>query len=92
MNVKPILDRIIVDQDPAENNLGIFELADTAKQAPRQGTVMAVGPGAIYNGVRIPMEAKVGDRVEYAEFSGSNVTIDGKPYVVIKEGELLFIL
>lgn len=93
MKVRPILDRVIIDQDPAENKMGKFDLADTAKERPRQGTVVAIGPGAIgANGVRIPMMCEVGDKVQYGEFSGSNVTIDGKEYVVVKESELLFIL
>lgn len=93
MKVRPILDRIIIDQDPAENKMGKFDLADTAKERPRQGTVVATGPGAIgHDGKSLPMMSKVGDKVQYGEFAGSNVTIEGKEYVIVKESELLFIL
>lgn len=92
MNARPILDRVIIEQDPAADKIGRFDLADTAKERPKQGTVVAVGPGAIGVNGRIPMECKVGDKVQYGEFAGSNITIDDKEYVIVKEGELLLIL
>lgn len=93
MKVRPIEDRIIIKQDPAQNKMGAFDLADTAKERPRQGTVMAVGSGRRNPaGILIPMICIVGDKVQYGEFAGSNVDIDGSEYVVVRESDLLFVL
>ncbi len=92
MKAKPVLDRIIIKQDEAVGKIGNFELSDSSKVRPRQGVVMAVGPGAVFEGKTIPMMVKVGDRVQYADFIGANVTIEEEEYIVIKEGDLLFVL
>lgn len=93
MEVKPVLDRIIIEQDEAENKIGSFAISETSKERPRQGTVVAVGNGAIgNNGQTIPMITKVGDKVMYGEFSGQTIYIEGKEYIVLKEGELLLVL
>lgn len=93
MNARPPLDKIIIEQDEAQDKVGNFLLADTAKEKPLRGTVVAVGRGDFNSkGEVIPMETKVGDRVIYGEFSGQPVTIDGKEYIVLKEKELHVIL
>lgn len=88
MKARPTLDRIFIEQDSAEDKMGKFELADTAKERPRQGTVIKIGPGK--NG--IPMETVIGDRVIYGEFAGVKSTIEGKEYVILNEGDVLVIL
>lgn len=92
LKVRPVLDRLIIKQDAAEDKIGVFELAETAKERPRQGVVVAVGQGAIgSDGKRIEMMCKVGDIVQYGEFSGNPVVIDGEDYIVLREGELFFV-
>lgn len=89
----PILDRVIIRQDEGVDKIGALFVPDSARVKPKQGVVVAVGPGALGNdNVRIPMETKVGDKVIYGEYSGAEVIIDGKPYIVIKENELFLIL
>lgn len=94
IKAKPILDRIIIKQDEADTKIGNFEIADTARVKPRQGTVVAIGPGAIstQTGERIPMMCKIGDVVQYAEYTGQPIEIDSVEYVVLKEGDLLLVL
>lgn len=93
IKARPVLDRIIIKQDEGEEKVGVLFVSDTAKEKPRAGFVVAVGDGAIgYQGGRLPMMAKVGDKVVYQEFAGQPVEIDGEQYVVIKEGDLLYIL
>lgn len=93
MNAKPVLDRVIIKQDEAQDKIGNFTLSETAKERPKKGVVVAVGPGAISAlGKTIPMMTVVGDKVMYDVFSGQNVQIEGEEYVVVKEGELLLVL
>jgi chaperonin GroES len=93
INARPVLDRMIIKQDEGEEKVGVLFVSDTAKEKPRSGIVVAVGDGAIgYSGERLPMMAKIGDRVVYQEFAGQPVEINGIPYLVIKEGDLLYIL
>lgn len=92
INVRPVLDRIIIKQDEGDEKVGVLFVSDTAKEKPRSGVVVAIGDGAIgYDGGRLPMMAKVGDTVIYQEFAGQAVEIYGNPYVIIKEGDLLYI-
>ena len=93
INARPVLDRIIIKQDEGEEKVGVLMASGTAKEKPKSGIVVAVGNGAIGNdGKTIKMTAKVGDRVVYGEFAGQDVRINEQPYVIIKEGDLLFIL
>lgn len=90
---KPILDRVMIKQDDAPAQMNGFVIPDTAKEKPKRGIVVAVGPGAIGNdGKPLPMQTKVGDHVIYGEFSGANITINDEPFVIVKESELILIL
>ncbi len=90
MKARPPLDKIIIKQDEAQDKIGNFTLSETSKERPRQGVVVAVGPGAIHTvtGKTIAMTSEVGDKVLYGEFRGQPVHIDGEEYIVIKEGDL----
>ena len=68
---------------------GGLYIPDTAKEKPQQGEVVAVGPGRIEKGERIPLEVKVGDRVLYGKYSGSEVKIDDEDVLIIKESDVL---
>lgn len=94
MNIKPLADRVVVKPHEAEERTaGGIILPDTAKEKPQEGTVVAVGPGKVAeNGTKIPMEVKVGDRVLYGKYSGTEVTIDGVEHLIMRESDILAIL
>ena len=94
MNLKPLGDRIVVEpiEQEEQTALGIF-LPETAKEKPQQGKVIAAGPGARKDtGERIVMDVKVGDKVLYARYAGTNVKLDGKEYLILKESDVLAVL
>ena len=72
---------------------GGLYIPDTAKEKPQQGTVVAVGPGRLNDdGERMPMEVKIGDRVLYGKYAGTEVTVDGNEYLIVKESDILAVL
>ena len=91
MKFRPGADRVLVEPtDQAEKTVGGVILPDTAKEKPQQGTILAVGPGRVLeNGTKIPVDYKVGDSVLYSKYSGSEVKIEGKDYIVISEKDVL---
>lgn len=93
MVLKPLADRVVVKPIQAEEKTkGGIVLPDTAKDKPQEGEVIAVGTGRILdNGTKIPLEVKVGDRVVYSKYSGSEIKIDGEEYLIIRESEILAI-
>lgn len=91
MNIKPLGDRLVIEaiEQEAKTAGGII-IPDTAKEKPRQGKVLAVGPGAKdENGKRIPMDVEVGDIVLFTQWAGSDIKIDGKEYKVLKESDVI---
>jgi chaperonin GroES len=71
---------------------GVF-LPDTAKEKPQEGVILAVGPGRVLdNGNTVPPSVKVGDRVIYSKYSGSEVKIDGKEYLIVSEKDVLAVV
>jgi len=94
LKVKPLSDRIVVRQaDAEEMSSGGIILPDTAQEKPQEGKVMSIGPGKIAeNGELIKMSLKVGDRVLYGKYSGTEVTIDGEEYVFMRESDILAVL
>ena len=94
LNIKLLDDRIMVEQNEAEDKTaGGIVLPDTAKEKPQRGKVLAAGPGKMLkDGGRGKMSVKVGDEVFYGKYSGSDVEIDGKKYVILKESDVLAIL
>jgi chaperonin GroES len=94
LKVKPLSDRIVVRQaDAEEMSSGGIILPDTAQEKPQQGKVMSIGPGKTAdNGELIKMSLKVGDRVLYGKYSGTEVTIDGEEYVFMRESDILAVL
>lgn len=94
MNLKPLGDRIVVEpvEQEEQTALGIF-LPETAKEKPQQGKVIAAGPGVRKDtGERIDMDVKIGDKVLYARYAGTSVKLDGKEYLILKEGDVLAIV
>lgn len=94
MNIKPLSDRVVVKPAPAEEKTkGGIILPDTAKEKPVQGEVVAVGPGRVSDdGKKIPMEVKKGDKVLYGKYSGTEVTIDGEEYLIMRESDIFAIV
>jgi chaperonin GroES len=94
MNVKPLADRIILLPLEAEQKTaGGIIIPDAAKEKPQKGEIVAVGPGKIADsGQKIEMSLKNGDKVLYGKYSGTEVSIDGKDYLIMKESDVLAIL
>ena len=92
--IKPLADRVLIEPAPAEEKTesGLY-IPDNAKEKPMQGKVIAVGPGKkAANGKAIPMEIKVGDQVLYGKYSGTEVSVEGKDYLIVRESDVFAIL
>ncbi|MBI5115939.1 co-chaperone GroES [Candidatus Poribacteria bacterium] len=94
MKVKPLADRILVRRTEEEEvRKGGIIIPDTAKEKPQQAEVIAVGPGAVgEDGKRIPMEVKKGDRILIGKYAGTEVKIDGKEYIIMREDDVLAVI
>ena len=93
LKVQPLADRVVVQAlEEAEQMRGGLYIPDTAKEKPQQGEVIAVGPGRFEKNQRVPMELKVGDKVLYGKYSGTEVTVDGEQYLILKEADVLAVL
>jgi chaperonin GroES len=94
MNLKPLADRLVVEPvEQEEVTVGGIILPETAKEKPQQGKVIAAGPGRTDDsGKRVDMEVKVGDRVLYAKYSGTEVKLDGKKLLILRESDILAIV
>lgn len=92
--IKPLADRIVVEPlEETEEMRGGLYIPDTAKEKPQQGTVVAVGPGRrTEQGELVAVEISKGDRVLYGKYSGTEVTVDGKDYLIVKESDVLAVL
>ncbi|NLW58828.1 MAG: co-chaperone GroES [Firmicutes bacterium] len=94
MKIKPLGERIVIKvlESEEKTKSGIV-LPDTAKEKPQMGEVLAVGSGkTLENGQKVPMEVKVGDKVLFAKYAGTEVKLDGEEYMVLKEGDVLAII
>ena len=94
MNLKPLADRLVVEPiEQEEVTAGGIILPETAKEKPQQGTVIAAGPGRTdEDGNRVAMEVKVGDRVLYAKHSGTEIKLDSKKVLILRETDILAIV
>ncbi len=94
MNIKPLADRVVVKPlQEDEVVVGGIVLPDTAKEKPQTGEVVAVGKGRIAeDGKLVPMEVKLGDKVLYAKYSGTQFKMDNTEYLVLKESDILAII
>ena len=89
INIKPLADRVVIEPAQAETKTssGII-IPDTAKEKPQRGTIVAAGPGKKDE----PVAVKVGDVVLYGKYAGTEITIDGKDYLIMKESDVLAII
>ena len=93
-SLKPLRDKVVVERSEAEQKTaGGILLPDTAKDKPKEGTVVAVGPGRILeNGETKALEVKKGDKVLFGGYAGSEVKVDGKDYLILSENEILAVI
>ncbi len=92
--VKPLADRIVVQAlEGAEKTQGGLYIPDTAKEKPQQGKIIAVGPGKLSEqGERLAPDVKEGDTVLYGKYSGTEVTVDGEEYLILRESDVLAVI
>ena len=91
--VTPLADRVVVKPlEEAEQMRGGLYIPDTAKEKPQQGEIVAVGPGKYEDGKLAPMSVKIGDRVLYGKYSGTEVTIEGENVLILRESDVLAVL
>jgi len=94
MKIKPLADRVVIKPSPAEEKTkGGIILPDTAKEKPVVGEVVAIGPGKVTDdGKKVLPEVKVGDKVLYGKYSGTEVTIEGDEYLIMREADIFAIV
>jgi len=96
LNLRPLADRLVVEPVEEEEQTfagGKLVLPETAKEKPQKGLVLASGPGRLdEDGERVAMEVKVGDHVLYAKYAGTEVKIDGKKLLILKESDILAVV
>jgi len=94
MKIKPLADRVVVKPaEQEEQKQGTIIIPDTAKEKPMQGEVVAVGPDKVADsGVKVEMGVKKGDKVLYGKYSGTEVTIDGEEYLIMRESDIFAII
>jgi len=92
-SIKPLSDRVLVQPDAAEEKTesGII-IPDTAKEKPQRGTVVAAGPGKVENGTKIDISVKKGDKILYGKYSGTELSLDGEEYLIMRESDILGIV
>ena len=92
--IQPLSDRVVVRPlEEAEQMRGGIYIPDTAKEKPQEGEIMAVGPGKVSDqGERIAPDVKAGDKVLYGKYSGTEVTVDGEQYLILRESDVLAVL
>lgn len=92
--IQPLADRVVVQAlEETEQMRGGLYIPDTAKEKPQQGTIIAVGPGKLSEeGTRIEPDVKVGQRVLYGKYSGTEVNVDGEEYLILRESDILAVI
>lgn len=94
MNIKPLYDRVLIERLPSEKTTssGLY-IPDTAKEKPLEGVVKAVGDGRVSDsGERVAMTVKVGDKVLFGKYSGTEVTVGGVEHLILREDEILAVM
>ena len=92
--IQPLADRVVLKAlEEAEQMRGGLYIPDTAKEKPQEGEIVAVGPGKLSDeGTRIPMDVAAGNRVLYGKYSGTEVTVDGDQFLILRESDILAII
>jgi chaperonin GroES len=92
-NLQPLDDRVVVKpSEEEETTASGIVIPDTAKERPQEGEVIAVGPGRFEEGNRIPMDVKVGDKVIYSKYGGTEVKVEGEEYLILSARDVLAVV
>ena len=93
MNVKPLFDRVVIKNlESEETSKGGIILAGSAKEKPQTAQVLAVGPGGVVDGKEVTMYVHAGDKVIYSKYAGTEVKLDDKEYIVVRQNDILAIV
>lgn len=94
INITPLADRVIIKPSEAEETTkGGIILPDTAKEKPIEGTIVAAGPGKVTDdGKTVKLGVKVGDKVLYGKYSGTEITVEGEEYLIMRESDIFAIV
>jgi len=93
MTVKPLADRVVIKSlEVEETTKSGIVLPGTAKEKPQMAEVLAVGPGGVVDGKEITMNVKVGDRVIYSKYAGTEVKIDGEELIIVRQADILAVV
>ena len=93
MNLQPLGDRLVVEVlDEEETTVSGIVLPDTAKEKPQRGRVLAVGPGRYEDGNRVPVDVKVGDKVIYSKYGGTEVKVGGEEVLILSARDVLAVV
>lgn len=92
-NIKPLGDRVVVQPKPADDKTdsGLY-IPDSAKEKPQRGTVKSVGPGRVEDGSKIDMTVEEGQEVLYGKYAGTEVTLDGEEYLIMRESDIFGVI
>ena len=93
MTMKPLGDRVVIKNlEAQEVTKGGLYLASTAKEKPVMAEVVAIGPGGMVDGKEVKMQVKVGEKVIYSKYAGTEVKLDGTEYIIVKQGDILAVI
>jgi chaperonin GroES len=95
MKIRPLQDRVIVKrlEEEAEKTKGGIIIPDTAKEKPQQGKILAVGKGKVNDDGKVtPLDVKVGDRILFGKYSGSEIKLDGEEHLIMREEDILGVI
>ena len=93
MTMKPLGDRVVIkNMEAEETTKGGIILAAAAKEKPQMAEVIAVGPGEIVDGKEVQMQVKVGEKVIYSKYAGTEVKMDGEEFIIVKQSDILAIV
>ena len=93
MTMKPLGDRVIIkNMEAEEKTVGGIILTTSAKEKPQMAEVIAVGPGGVIDGKEVIMQVKVGDKVIYSKYAGTEVKMDGVEYIIVRQNDILAIV
>jgi chaperonin GroES len=91
--LEPLEDRVVVKpEEEEETTVSGIVIPDTAKEKPQQGLIVAAGPGRFEEGKRVPMDVKVGDKILYSKYGGTEVKVEGEEYLVLSSRDILAIV
>ena len=93
MKLKPLADRVVIQSlESEEVTKGGIVLPGTAKEKPQMAEVLAVGPGGVVDSKEVTMHVKVGDKVIYSKYAGTEVKLDGSEYIVVRQSDILAVV